>query len=122
MINLLQHSRRPDITFCRNGRILITARVARILAIAPGDSINIAKDGREYLLFAVRHPADIGRHIARCYPTNKNSANYCANSVSLCRTMLEIAGVSTNRVAFMTGEPQQSDTTTYLPIITHHPR
>ena len=42
MIKLLQRTRRPDITFCRNGRISITARVVRLLSLQPGDSINIA--------------------------------------------------------------------------------
>ena len=42
MIKLLERTRRPDITFSRNGRISITARVVRLLSLQPGDSINVA--------------------------------------------------------------------------------
>lgn len=121
MIKLLEHTRRPDITFCRNGRILITARVARILSLRPGDTINVACLDREYLLYAVRHDNNVGRHVAQCYPTKKRSRNYCANSVELCRSMLSIAGVSTDRVSLMAGEPITRNETVYLPIITQCP-
>ena len=117
MIKLLQHTRRPDITFCRNGRILITARVAHILSLSPGDSINVAFIDLEYLLYAVRHENNIGRHVAQCYPTKKHSRNYCANSVELCRYMLSIANVSTDRVSLMAGEPITRNDTVYIPII-----
>lgn len=121
MIKLLEHTRRPDISFCRNGRILITARVARILSLRPGDTINVAFIDREYLLYAVHHDNAIGRHVAQCYPTKKHSRNYCANSVELCRAMLSIAKVSTDRVSLMAGEPFTKDETVYLPIITQCP-
>ena len=37
---LLVHTRRPDITFCRNGIIRITATLARALSLLPGDIIK----------------------------------------------------------------------------------
>lgn len=121
MVKLLEHTRRPDITFCRNGRILITARVARILSIRSGDTINIALSDGEHLLYAVHHDKAIGRHVARCYPTKKRSRNFCANSVELCRAVLSIAKVSTDRVSLMAGEPITRNDTVYLPIITRCP-
>ena len=121
MKKLLEHTRRPDITFRRNGQILITARVARILSLRPGDSINIACAAGEYLLYAVHRNSCTGRHIARCYRTNKSGNNFCANSVDLCRSILAIANVSTDRVSLMTGEAITSGDTVYLPLITRRP-
>lgn len=122
MINLLEHTRRPDITFCRNGRILITARVARILSLRPGDTINIARDNNgEFLLFATHYENAIGHHVAQCYPTKKGSRNFCANSVSLCRSIFQASNVSGQRAAFMAGEPVVRNYSTYVPIITRRP-
>ncbi len=117
MIKLLENTRRPDITFCRNGRIYITARVSRILSLEPGDSINIAYDNGEYLLFAVRHPNCRGRHIAQCFATKKGSHNLSANSVQLCHSILLFANVNTDRASFMVGKAFERNSTTYLPII-----
>lgn len=121
MDKLIENTRRPDISFCRSGRIMITARVADILDIHPGDSINISAGNGEYLLHAVRHLNSLGRHVAQCYPTNRRSRNFCANSVRLCRAILSAAGVNSARAAFITGEPIKHDSITYLPIITKHP-
>ena len=53
MENIIERTRRKDITFYKSGRIDITARVARILNLKQGDSINISKDENgEFLLFA----------------------------------------------------------------------
>lgn len=49
MIKLLEHTRRPDISFYRNGTIRIAARVSRMLSLSPGDVINIAVTEGEYL-------------------------------------------------------------------------
>lgn len=121
METLLNQTRRPDITFCRNGRIFISARVARLLDISPGDSINIAVTDGEFLLFAMRHPMGFGRNIARCFPTRKHSRNLSANSVELCLKFFAACNIHAQRAAFFTGESLSSGQTTYLPIITRHP-
>ncbi len=121
MIKLLERTRRPDITFCRNGRISITARVARILALRPGDSINIAFYLGECYLFAARHDNAVGRHIAQCYPTKKGSHNYRANSVTLARLMLDNCHVQDYRAAFMVGKEEMRNGEVYLPIIYKRP-
>lgn len=122
MKKLLEHTRRPDISFSRKrGAIHITARVARVLALRPGDSINIAVRNGEYLLYAVRHLNSIGRHQARCYPTKRGGHNYCAYSVHLCRALLDAVGVRDDKGAYMVGEAIIQGDTTYLPIITLHP-
>lgn len=117
MIKLLERTRRPDITFSRNGRISITARVVRLLSLLPGDSINIAFHLGECYLMASRHNENAGRHIAQCYPTKKGSLNYCANSVTLCRLMLDNCKVKEQRASFMVGKEETRDGEIYLPII-----
>lgn len=117
MIKLLLRTRRPDITFCRNGRISLTARVVRLLSLCPGDSINIAFHVGECYLMASRNSGAIGRHIARCYPTKKGSRNFCANSVTLARLMLDNCKVRGRRASFMVGKEEVVEGEVYLPII-----
>lgn len=117
MIKLLERTRRPDITFSRNGRISITARVVRLLSLKPGDSINVAFHLGECYLIASRHNENAGRHIAQCYPTKKGSRNYCANSVTLCRLILDNCKVKEQRASFMVGKEETRDGDIYLPII-----
>lgn len=121
MIKLLVNTRRPDITFSRNGRIHITARVARMLSLQPGDNINIAHDHGEYLLFATHRDNTIGRHVAQCWPTKKGSRNFCANSVTLCRLLLSESNISADKAAFMVGEPICKEGNIFAPIITKLP-
>lgn len=122
MIKLLEHTRRPDISFSRKkGTIRITARVARALALHPGDAINIAVINGEYLLYAIHLCHNIGRHEAQCYPTKRGSDNYCAYSVRLCRGLLDSVGVKADQAAYMVGEAIVRGDTTYLPIITPRP-
>lgn len=121
MINLLEHTRRSDISFSRNGTIRITARVARVLSLCPGDTINIAVSNGEYLLHSTHLVNNLGRHEAQCYPTKKSSDNYCANSVRLCRALLDSVGVMADKAAFMVGESFERESITYVPIITLNP-
>lgn len=121
MIKLLERTRRPDITFCRNGRISITARVVRMLSLQPGDSINIAFHLGECYLLPVRHAGTPGRHHAQCYPTKQGSQNFCANSALLARLMLDNCQVSAQRAAFMVGKEQTRDGDVCVPIIFKSP-
>lgn len=116
---LLENTRRHDITFHRNGLIRITARVSRILSLSPGDSVNIAHSGGEYLLFAVRH--NVGRHEAQCHPSKRGSRNFCANSIRLCRFLFASLGLDSDKVSFMIGEKMVLSGIVYLPIITASP-
>lgn len=120
MIRLLKHTRRPDISFSRNGKIRISASIVRALSIRPGDILNIAVEKGEYLLFATPAP-DFGRHHAQCYPTKKGSRNFCANSTDLCTALLDNLGITSPKATFLTGEPLIIENTKYLPIITLRP-
>ena len=48
-----EKTRRPDITFYRNGRIDITASVAERLSLRAGDVIDIARGKEEYYLYVL---------------------------------------------------------------------
>ena len=122
MFKLLEHNRRSDISFDRRrGIIRITAGVARALALRPGDAVNIAVSGGEYLLYAVHLADSIGRFEAQCWPTKRGSDNYCAYCVRLCRALLDAVGAESDKVAYMTGKAFVRDDITYVPIITLHP-
>jgi len=102
-------TRRPDISFFRNGRIDITARLAKEINLQPGDVIDIAVEGDEYLLH-VRHKAQevIGRHEAQCFPTNKwpkRTHNLRAHSKRLAEAVLDICGSDNARLN--AGQPCQ---------------
>lgn len=113
---LLQSTRRPDISFCRDGRISVTAKVARALDIRPGDSINVAFQLDECFLVCEKH-SGVGRHVAQCHPSNRGSRRLCANSVALARAMLDRCGVAGPRAAFFTGQAVRIGGRLCLPII-----
>lgn len=126
MIKLLEHTRRPDISFHHNGTIRISARVACALSLQSGDAVNIAVSGEsssraEYLLHAVHRNAHLGRCHAQCYPTRPGSRNFRANSVQLCRSLFAAVGIAAGSVAFMTGEAVTKGDVVYIPIITRSP-
>lgn len=117
METIISTTRRPDITFHADGRICITARVARILHLTGDSCINVAKENGECLIFAEHYTGMIGNHTGRCHPVNAGSRYFRTNSVTLCRAMLEACGVS-GRAALMCGEPVSINGKTYLPVIT----
>ena len=121
MINLLPHSRRPDISFHADGRIRISANVVRALSILPGDSINIAIHDGEYYLHSVPASECLGRHEGKCYPTKRGGRNFAVSSVRICRSFLAAVGINAKRAAFVVGEAIDNHGTTYLPIITKNP-
>lgn len=121
MIKLLDHTRRPDVSFSRDGTITITSRVARALKLTRGDSVNIALRDGEYLLHAVPHQSSPGRFEARCYPANKRDRYFRANSARLCRALLDAVGFTGRRAAYAVGEPLEVGCVTYVPIITALP-
>lgn len=119
MQNLLQYTRRPDITFYPSGRILITARLAKLLEISPGDSINIALENREFLLHVI--PKGLGRRSAACYLSKKGGRSLCCNSVSLCRAIFNYSNISPTKTSFLAGEKIIINNKSYIPIITARP-
>lgn len=117
MEKIISTTRRPDITFHASGEIYITARVARILRLNGDSCLNVAIENGEYLLFAEHYENMIGNHTGRCYPVNAGSRYFRANSVKLCRAILDVCGMS-RRAALMCGEPIYINGKPHLPIIT----
>ena len=117
MEKIISTTRRPDITFNASGEIYITSRVARILHLDAESCINVALDKGEYLLFAEHYDGMIGNHTGRCYHVNPGSRYFRANSVRLCRAMLDACGVS-GRAALMCGGALSINGKIFLPVIT----
>lgn len=120
MIKLLEHIRRPDVSFFYDGKIEITARIANALSLKPGDAINIMSHDGEFYLF-VNKTSEIGKYHAQCYPTKKGSRNYRAHSSVLCRNVMRACGVHSSKVALACGEPVSISGKIYLPLITKNP-
>lgn len=89
MHSILTNTRRPDVTFYPNGRIDITARVAKMLDLHHGDVIDIADNGGlEYLLYIkYRWETLVGNHEAVCRQSKRRSRNFRAYSKRLCSYM-----------------------------------
>lgn len=121
MTSILDNTRRPDITFHSSGRIDITARVAKALALRPGDTIDIARDTGEYYLY-VKHRNAVGRHEAQCAPTYKGRTcnNLRAHSKRLCQAVLKVNG-NYLEARLPVGEPiSHPSLGTALPLIIKH--
>lgn len=89
MRSILNNTRRPDVTFYPNGRIDITANVARKLNLHQGDVIDIVDNGGlEYLLY-IKHRGEtlVGNHEAVCRQSKRRSHNFRAYSKRLCSFM-----------------------------------
>ncbi len=108
MMYLLGTTRRADITLYANGRIDLTARVVKMLSLRDGDIIDVACDGREYLLFKKMDAVmAFGNHEARVRPSKrgvKSSHNMRAYSKRLCMAMLRLAGKE-DRLCVPVGKP-----------------
>lgn len=118
---VISATRRSDITFHRDGRIDITAHVAKILDMHDGDVINIAEVGdrfTEHFLYVARRAQETcGRHAATCRPV-KNGGNYLRTYCrSLARYALRRAGEAAT-LSLRVGDAQHVDGLgTALPLI-----
>lgn len=85
-------TRRPDISFYPNGRIDISARIARAINLKDGDVIDIAIHGTErYIYVRLRANNVNGRHISTVHVTKRGSRNFRCYSRQLCQAMLSNA-------------------------------
>lgn len=116
--SLLEKSRKADISFHRNGKIDITARVARLLSLRRGDVIDVGVDNTECFLY-VRHKGEdcIGRHEAQCSPTKRNSKNFRAYSVRLCQAMMNFTGCLEDKLLLACGEKMEIGGRSFLTLI-----
>ncbi|MDE5688672.1 MAG: AbrB/MazE/SpoVT family DNA-binding domain-containing protein [Paramuribaculum sp.] len=118
MPSILQNIRRRDITFYRDGRINLTARISKTLGLKPGDSIDIITEGGEYYLHAIHHGLAVGHGVAQCRQARPDSPSLYVNSIALCRAMFLAIGFDGDKAAFAVGPAIIKNTKPYLPIIT----
>ncbi len=116
MQSILGNTRKADITFRANGRIDISAGVAKHLQLCRGDAIDVFVDRGEFYLY-VKSRSVRGRHNARVFPTNKRGNHFRCSSSKLCLAILKECGVS-KRVGLCIGEPIESSYGILIPIIT----
>lgn len=90
MESLLGNTRRPDVSFYRDGRIDITSRVAKSLNLSAGDVIDVMKHGSEFYLYVrYRNFEILGKHEAQCHSTKRRSNHFRAHSIRLCAAILQ---------------------------------
>lgn len=127
MLPLLTNSRRHDVTFCPDGRIDITARIAKMLKLQDGDVINIAVHCGEYLLYVSQRASQcVGQHRAMVAPTNRGKRrnnNFRAYSKYLCSAVSQAAyGCDGRKTRLPAGSPVDiAGYGTVIPLITRNP-
>lgn len=98
----LDSTRRPDITFHRNGRIDITARVSRHLGLKDGDVIDLLDDGNDWHMYVRSRSEDVrGRHEGQCRATNPAKRcchNFRTYSKKICDLVLGMSGGDVARI------------------------
>lgn len=104
-----------------SGRILISAKVVKILGLHEGDSVNITTNGEENCLVRVAHTCGLWKCVVR--KTNRKSCggSFCLYSKSLAKYLLRISN-ATEKVQLAAGEPMHIEGIgRALPLITRNP-
>ena len=109
MKSILTNTRRPDISFYPDGRIDITARIAKELDLRDGDVIDIAIDGEEYLLYRKYEGRNlIGKHEGQVHVTKKcvrSCNNLRTYSKRLCAEMIKVSHSLSMKARLPIGTP-----------------
>ena len=110
--------RRPDISFYNTGRIDITARVARMLSLCEGDSIDVAAHYDElYLYVSHRHDSSVASFEGTCHSTKKGSCNFRAYSKRICQAIMKYSR-TVDKALLPVGKPSIDDVCgTIVPVI-----
>jgi anaerobic selenocysteine-containing dehydrogenase len=119
MKSIIANSRKHDITFRSDGRIDISAHIARKLSLAPGDVIDIAEDGGELYLYAkLRAGNYVGRHVGSVWATSKGGrcGTFRTCSKHITDAVLAVAQ-RTNELRCPCGSEMVSNNTKYITII-----
>lgn len=91
--SILGNTRRADISFFSSGRIDITSRIVKALALRSGDVIDIMRSGKEFYLYIAHRSAELcGRHEAQCYPSKRGGRHFRGYSHRLCEAILKECG------------------------------
>lgn len=117
MKSILPASRRHDVAFYVNGRIDISARIARRLSLAPGDVIDIAAiDGEWYLYVKLRAGSYVGRYVGTVWSCAKGKGTFRTCSTAITRAVLHAAG-ATGRLRCPCGNEIEHNNKKYITII-----
>ncbi len=122
MESILPSSRKPDISFHPSGKIDISARIARLLDISPGDIIDILldADGELYLYVKLRAGTYTGHHQGRVNATARSGKGTTRVwSRAIARAILAKAAVS-GPLRCPCGSPTIRDNKTLITIIYRH--
>ncbi len=126
MQEIITTTRKPDVTFYRNGRIDISAGVARSLRLRAGDVISIAyesadtpPDRREWYLHVRPRESLLGRHEGAVFAAKKGYGSFRTHSRCMARTIFELCRATGQaRVRLAVGQPViNARRETLLPII-----
>ncbi len=121
MQSILGNTRKTDITFHHNGRIDISARVAKMLSLRKGDVIDLLYGDRELYLYVRMRAPTVGRHEAACFPTHANSRHFRTWSQRLCHAVEKASCANTAKVELSVGLPVKlNGAAPALPVIYKH--
>lgn len=120
MQSILGNTRKTDITFHADGRIDISAHIAKALSLQRGDVIDVLDGGEEFYIYVKLHAPTVGRHEAACFPTHSGSRHFRAWSQKLCRALIKAGGSSLDKVELSCGTPVSLTVGTAIPIIYRH--
>ena len=103
--SILGRTRRPDISFSRNGRIELSSRVAQLLTLHKGDVIDVLIDDRtgDCFLYRKCHTLEGMRHEAQVYRTNACGQHFRTYSRRLCREVLQALNFHGEKMRLPTG-------------------
>ena len=117
MKSFLHNSRKHDISFHPSGKIDISAHIARRLALAPGDVIDIVHDSGEWYLYVkLRAGAYTGRHNGKVWATANGKGTFRTCSKALTNAVLS-AAQTTGRLRCPCGAEVERDNKKYITII-----
>lgn len=128
MTTVLQQPRKHDISFYKNGRIDITAGIAKQLGLQRGDMIDISTGGWKCYLYVKKRAEQVqGRNEAIVSPTNKGKTNnFRTYSKTLtdfifqeCESWQNVPNKS-DVLRLFARKPVSTEYGVSIPLVTHH--
>lgn len=93
MKSFISSSRKHDISFHHNGRIDISAHLAKRLSLSPGDVIDILKhQGEWYICVKLRAGTYIGRHIGKVWHASGHKGTFRTQAKPVTNAILAELG------------------------------
>lgn len=106
MENLVSTLRKHDLTVYRTGRIDISAHLASLLSLSPGDSINVAKDGNEFYIYVAHRASSSNRQFrSRVFRSSSGGASFRLQFKLLARRLMSECGFNGSVMRIPAGSP-----------------